>query len=178
MAGLEADKAAVKYGCEKVIRRISELKPAWLYPYFDRFVEMLYCDNSFLKWGAIITIGNLAAVDADHKIEKIFDIFFSPIPGPVLITAANTIGAAANIVLAKPVLADKIAHEILKVEKAHYKTSECRNVAIGHAINTFDKIFNLIQDKEPVITFTRKQGQNTRPAVKKKAEKFLKKYQL
>ena len=58
--GLGADEARVKYGCLKVLRIISEKKPAVLYPEFDRLVSLLDSENNIFKWGAILCIGNLA----------------------------------------------------------------------------------------------------------------------
>ena len=174
--GLNADRARVKYGCEKVLRIIGEKKPEVLYPHFNLFVKLLDSDNNFLKWGAIITISNLARVDSKKKFEKISAKYFSPINGPVMITAANVIGNAGKIALAKPALTERITREILKVEKAKYRTAECRNVALGHAINSFDRFFDRIKDKEPVLALVRKQRRNRRNAVRKKAEKFMKKH--
>lgn len=174
--GLDAKPASIKYGCEKVLRAISEEKPEILYSYFDEFVRIMDGENSFLKWGAILTIANLVYVDSENKFEKIFEKYFSFISGPVMITAANVIGGAAKIALAKPKHTAKITKEILKVEKAKYKTNECRNVAIGQAIESFDTIFYQIKDKELVMKFVKKQTKNTRKAVRKKAEKFLKKH--
>ncbi len=84
-AGLNSDKANIKYGCDKVLRIISEKKPALLYPKMDFFVTNLESDNNFLKWGAIHVLANLACVDSENQFEKIFDKYFAPIPGPVLI---------------------------------------------------------------------------------------------
>lgn len=174
--GLGSDKARIKYGCVKVLRLISEKKPEILYPRMDFFSDLLDSDNNFLKWGAIHTIANLAAADSERRFEVIFDKYFAPIPGPELIPAGNVIGGAAKIALAKPELSDRIAKEMLKVEKAKYKTAECRNVAMGHAIKSFDLFFDQIKDKEPVIKLIKKQLKNTRNATRKKAEKFLKKW--
>jgi len=176
--GLESDTARIKYGSEKVLRLISEKEPKILYPHFDFFASLLDNENNFLKWGAIITIANLAAADSEGKFEKIFNKYFAPIPGPKLIPAGNVIGSAAKIALAKPQLTDKIANEVLKVEKAKYQTTECRNIALGHAIKLFDRFFDQITDKEPVINLVRKQLKNTRNATRKKAEKFLDKHNL
>jgi len=174
--GLGSDKARIKYGCVKVLRLISEKKPEILYPRMDFFSDLLDSDNNFLKWGAIHTIANLAAADSERRFEVIFDKYFAPIPGPELIPAGNVIGGAAKIALAKPELSDRIAKEMLKVEKAKYQTAECRNVAMGHAIKSFDLFFDQIKDKEPVIKLIKKQLKNTRNATRKKAEKFLKKW--
>jgi hypothetical protein len=174
--GLGSGKARIKYGCVKVLRLISEKKPEILYPRMDFFSDLLDSDNKFLKWGAIHTIANLTAADSERRFEGIFDKYFAPIPGPELIPAGNVIGGAAKIALAKPELSDRIAKEILKVEKATYQTAECRNVAMGHAIKSFDLFFDQIKDKEPVINLIKKQLKNTRNATRKKAEKFLKKW--
>jgi hypothetical protein len=174
--GLSTDKAWTKYGCAKILRLLSEKKPEILYPWFDLFTDMLESDNSFLKWDAIHILGNLAAVDSENRLERIFDRYFAPIPGPVLITAANVIGGAAKIALAKPALTERVTDEILKVEKARYQTDECRNVALGQAIDSFDRFFDQIEDKELVVALVTRQLNNTRNSTRKKAEKFLKKW--
>ena len=66
--------------------------------------------------------------------------------------------------------------EILKVEQASYRTPECRNVAIGHAIQSFDRLFGQVKQKRPVLAFVTRQLDNPRPATRKKAEKFLKRW--
>jgi len=75
--GLNAERARIKYGCEKVLRIIGEEKPELLYPHFNVFVKLLDGDKNFLKWGAIITIANLARVDSKKKFERIFARYFS-----------------------------------------------------------------------------------------------------
>ena len=174
--GLSADKARIKYGCAKILRLLSEKKPEIIYPWFDFFAELLDSDNSFLKWDAIHVLGNLAAADSEGKFENILDRYLAPIPGPVLITAANVIGGAAKIVLARPALTGRVTREILKVEKAKYQTDECRNVALGQSIDSFDRFFPQIEDKKPVIALVQRQLHNTRNSTRRKAEKFLKKW--
>ena len=140
---LQSEKSSKKYAFEKALRLVSETQPELIYPYFDVFIKMLDSDNNFLKWGAIITIANLTAADTPLKFEAIFSKYYAPIIGPEMITAANIIGSSATIARFKPSLIDAITREILKVEKAKYKlkgclSPECRNVAIGHAIDSFD----------------------------------------
>lgn len=175
-AGLRAEKPEIKYGCLKRLRAMSEEEPAALYPEFNRFVDMLDSENIILKWGAIIIIGNLAAVDAEDKIGRILDRYLAPISGPVMITAANTIGGAGKIARAKPRLADRIARALLRVEEANYQTPECRNVALGHVVKSLDLFFEHIGDPKPVLAFVERQLENSRNAVKKKAAAFLKKH--
>ena len=172
--GLGADKARVKYGCAKILRIISDEAPELLYPRIDFFIDLLDSDNNILKWEGIHVLANLAAVDTKGRIEAIFDTYFEPIPGPTLITAANVIAGAAKIAQAKPQLTERIVRELLKVEKAQYKTTECRNVALGHAIKAFAQFFDQIRNQGPVIAFVRRQLENPRDATRKKAGVFLK----
>jgi len=174
--GLGADQARVKYGCLKLLRIISESKPEILYPEISRFIQLLDSENNIFKWGAIIIVGNLAVVDSERKIDHILDRYLQPISGHVMITAANVIGGAGKIAGAKPHLADRIAQAVLQVEAANYQTEECRNVATGHAIESFELFFDYLKKPQPVIEFVKRQLNNRRNAVKKKAAGFLKKY--
>ncbi len=175
LEGMSARQASIKYGCSKVLRIISQKQPEVLYPRFDFFVQLLDSDNTFLKCDAIFILANLAAVDSANTFEAIFDRYFAPISGPALIIAANVIGGAAKIALAKPELTDKIVDALLKVEDAEYQTAECRNVALGQAIASFEQFFEQIRDKERVRQLVKKQLANTRKSTRQKAAQFLKK---
>lgn len=179
--GVKAPKGTLRYGYEKVLRHISEQRPNLVYPYFDVYVELLDHDNSFLKWGAILTIANLVAVDAEKRFDKIFRQYYALIAGPAMVSAANVIGSSAKIVSFRPDLAGRITKEILKVEKANYQkhgapSPECRNVAIGQAIDTVDQVYDSAANKKPILQFAKRQRKNSRTAVAKKAEKFLRRY--
>jgi hypothetical protein len=174
--GLGADTARVKYGCLKLLRIISERKPDILYPEIGRLIRLLDSENNIFKWGAIIIVGNLAAVDSERKIDDILNRYLQPISGHVMITAANVIGGAGKIARAKPHLADRIARFVLQVETANYQTDECRNVASGHAIESLDLFFEHLKQPQPVIEFVKRQLNNRRNAVKRKAARFLKKH--
>lgn len=176
LAGLRADEPRIKYGCSKVLRLVSQKHPALLYPRFDFFAGLLDSDNNFLKWDAARIIASLAAVDSRGKLKPILNRYLRPIGGPVMITAANLVGNAATIALARPDLADRLACAVLKVERAEYQTAECRNVAIGHAIESFARFFHLLKAKRKpaVVQFVRRQLKNRRNAVRKKAAAFLK----
>ena len=173
-AGLDAKPARTKYGCLKLLRLLSESKPQLLYPELDRLVRMLDSENQIFKWGAILMLGNLATVDSKRKLDGILEKYLQPISGPVMITAANVIHGAGKIAQAKPRLADQIAQALLRVEAANYQTTECRNVALGHAIESLESFFGQVRQPQPVVDFVRRQLDNPRNAVKKKAARFLK----
>ncbi len=171
---LESPTARVKFGAAKVIRLIAEQCPEILYPHFDRFVSMLGHENKIFQWEAILVLSWLAGVDKQGKWEPLLDQYFAPVTGSVMITAANVIVGAARVAQARPEWADRIAGEILKVSGAHYATSECRNVAIGHAITSFGQFYKLLENPGVVERFVRDQLKNPRHAVQRKAEAFLK----
>ena len=174
--GLNAESARVKYGSLKVLRIISEKKPEVVYPEIHRFFQLLDSENTLLKWGAIIIIGNLAAVDSEGRIERILPRYLEPISGPVMITANNVIGGAGKIALAKPHLADRIARALMAVETANYQTAECRNVALGCAIDALGQAFENLREPQPIIEFVKHQLRNSRNAVRKKAARFLERH--
>ncbi len=175
--GLNAQTARIKYGCAKALRLISEERPDLLYDRFDFFRRLLDHPNKILQWEATFMLSHLARVDAEDKFAAIFERFFSPIRGPVMITAANVIRAGPRIARAKPHLADRIAAEVLKVGRARYQTRECRNVALGHAILALGAMYDLLENRAPVLQFVRRQRHNSRPATRNKAERFLERAQ-
>jgi hypothetical protein len=171
--GLEADKPRVKYGCAKALRLISEQQPDLLYPHFGLFAGLLDHQNKILQWDAAFVLSQLVRADAQDEFAAIFEKYFSPIVGTVMISAANAIQGGARVARAKPELADRIAAEILKVMRARYQTPECRNVAIGHAIVALGDMLPLLSNATPIVRFVRRQTRNPRPATRKKAEWFL-----
>jgi hypothetical protein len=174
--GLASPEARTKYGSAKELRRLSEQDPDLLYPRFDFFARLMDGETRILRWDSSRILGHLARVDSAGRIDKLLDRYLAPIIGPEMIAAANVIQGAADIALAKPHLADRIARAIVKVSRAHYATPECRNVAAGHAITALDRFFEHIQEKRPVLAFVESQLKNPRPATRKKAEKFWAKW--
>jgi len=178
---IDSEKGSIKFGCEKIVRLVSGKKPELVYPYFDFLVKLLDSENNFLKWGAIITISNLSSVDSKNQFEKIFNKYYAPVTGPIMVTAANIVGSSWKIVQAKPKLTDRIVDEILKIEKAKYEhkgelSPECNNVVCGHAIDSFERFFEKVKNQKKIMAFIKRQLNNTRPSVKKRAEKFMKKW--
>jgi hypothetical protein len=128
-----------------------------------------------------MTVANLTAADTQNRFEAIFQKYYAPISGPAMITAANIIGSSVAIARSKPALTRDITREILRVEKAHFlikgsPSPECRNVAIGHAIDVFDKLYDQIGNKNEVVNFVKRQLKNTRKPVAAKAAQFMRKH--
>lgn len=174
--GMANKKPTVKYGSERIIRAISEDKPELIYPYFDRLVVLMNSSNNVLKQGAIMILANLAVVDFDDKLDDLFEEYFKPLKGPVIITAGHIISSSPKIALEKPYMTERIVKEILLVERGKYQTADCKNIAIGHAIDAFAQFIELIQDKKSVFNFVKRHVNNPRENVRKSATRFLKKF--
>jgi len=176
LEGVSSKKSSVKYGSERVLRAISEAKPEILYPYFDKFAALMQSNNNVIKWGAITIIANLTVVDFDNKFDDLFVTYFKPIKGPIVLTAGTIIDNAPTIAMEKPYLSERIMKEILLVEKAKYKTPDCRNIAVEHAINAFGQFVELIHDKKMVVNFVKRYVESNKEPVKKSAIRFMRKY--
>lgn len=176
--GVSSSKAAVRYGCAKVLTDLSEEHPEELYPYMDFFIDLLDTKYRILAWNAMAIIANLAKVDEHKKFDAIFDRYYAFLNDEYMVTVANVVGNSAKIALAKPHLVQRITTELLKVENIKltpHLTAECKRVIIEHTIKSFDVFFEKIEAKERVLSFAKKQLHSTRTSLRKQAQSFLKK---
>lgn len=176
LEGVSSEKAVIKYKSLKVLMLVSEQQPKMLYPEWDFFVKLLDDDNTFLRVIGATIIANLTRVDTKNKFEKIFNKYYSLLEDESMINAANIAGRSGIIARAKPHLQGKITNKLLDIDKTHH-SSECKNIIKGKAILSFEEYIGEVKDKKKIIQFVRNELQNTRPATRKKAEKFLKKWE-
>ena len=177
--GVSSSKAAIRYGCAKVLMDLSEEYPEKLYPYIDSFIKFLDSKYRILTWNAIAIIANLAKVDTDKKFDAIFDKYYRFLNDEYMVTVANVAGHSGKIALAKPHLINKITDELLKVENISttpHLTEECKRVIAEKAIKSFNLFFDKIDHKEKVISFIERRLDSPRKTLKKEAETFLRKW--
>jgi hypothetical protein len=174
LADLSSDNPRVKYGRAKSLVAIAEKRPDLLYPHLAFFVKLLKSENNILKWTAIDVIGSLSSVDKRKKIDKLLNQFYGLLEGGKLITANHAISALAGVALAKPAHQTKIIARLLNVEHLTYETDECRNIALGKVVQALGSICRGQSANDDVVQFVRRQTTNSRPATRKKAQKFLK----
>jgi hypothetical protein len=177
--GVSSSKAAIRYGCAKVLMDLSEEHPEQLYPHMDSFINLLDSKYRILTWNAMAIIANLAKVDKDKKFDAVFDKYYSFLNDAYMVTVANVVGNSAKIALAKPYLTQKITKELLKVDNISttpHLTEECKRVIAEHAIKSFALFFNNIEQKEKVISFVANYTNSPRKTLRKAAEDFLTKF--
>jgi hypothetical protein len=177
--GVHSSKAAVRYGCAKVLMDLSEKNPEKLYPYMDSFIDFLESEFRILTWNALAIIANLTSVDTDKKFDAIFNRYYGFLNSDYMVTVANVVGNSTKITLAKPYLIPKITDELLKVENIStgpHLTEECRRVIAEKTIRSFGLFFEGIEQKEMVISFVEAHLDSPRKSLREAAEDFLKKW--
>jgi hypothetical protein len=179
--GTCSPKAAVRYGCAKVLMNLSEVYPEKLYGYWDAFVGLLDSRYRILTWNALAVIANLAKVDEEQRFDAVFDKYYGFLNSEYMVTVANVVGNSGKIALAKPHLVSRITAELLKVEKVAvtpHLTEECKRVIAEKAVGTFDLFFDKMEEKEKrnVISFVEGQLDSSRSTSRAKAADFLKKW--
>lgn len=179
LKGVSSSKAAIRYGCAKVLIDLSKEHPERVYPYMDFFVDLLDSKHRILTWSALAIIANLARVDKDKKFDAIFDKYYSFINDEYMVTVANVVGHSGKIVLAKPYLVDKVTDELLKVENISttpHLTEECKRVIAEKTIKSFNLFFDKIRQKEKVTSFVKNHLNSPRKTLRRAAENFLNKW--
>ena len=175
------ETSSVKYVCTKIIRMVSEQKPELIYPYFEEISRWLRHINSFIKWDGILTLSNLSAVDPDDRFGSIYEDYFALIHDQQMMTAANVIGNAWKIALARPDLESDITRRLLAVPKMTYldrgePSPECNRIACGHVLDCFEHYFDDSKNQAVMIHFAEGQLESHRKAVARKAACFLKRH--
>ena len=173
--GVYSDKPEIKFKSAKALRKLSEDKPELIYPNWDFFVGLLDSENTFIKTIAIGIIANLTVIDSKNKFDKIFTKYYKLIDDKSMIPTATLVGNSGLIAKAKPNFQSKITNKLIKIDRTRH-SSECKNIIKGKAILAFNEYFEESNDKKMILNFVSCELKNTRSATRKKAERFLKKW--
>ncbi len=162
---MAAPSGTARFGAGKALSVTAARDPGRVYPHFDTIAALLYSSSKVVRWNTLQILGSLAPVDADAKLDRILDAYLAFIGGGNLISAAIAIKGAGQIASARPDLLDRVVPAILGVEVATYETPECRNVAIGQALDVLSELWPSVRQRSEVAEFVRRQRCNTRAAV-------------
>lgn len=163
-----------KFKVAKELIALSEARPDALFPLFDDFCALLETRNNIIKWSAFRIVANLASAVPADRIAGILDRYLVPIDGPAMITAANAIAGGAKIAATHARFTARVVRAILRAERARYQTDECRNIAIGHAIDALGGMGGRVRRSGDVIAFVKRHSGNSRAGTRTRAERFLK----
>jgi hypothetical protein len=179
LAGVQSSKAAIRYGCSKVLLELSREHPEQLYSRMDFFIDLLDSKYRILTWNALAVIANLTRVDTKKKFDMIFEKYYSFLQNEYLVTVANVVGNSGIIAQAKPYLVPRVTQELLKVEKlktgAHL-TAECKLVIAEKTIESFDMFFDTVENKQDVMLFVKRCCASSRKTLREKAQRFIQRW--
>jgi hypothetical protein len=178
VATMAAPTGTARFAAGKTLAVTAGKDPARVYPYFDAIAGLLESGSKVVRWNAMQVIARLAAADTGRKLDGILDAYLGFISAGNLISAANAIQGAGKIGQHRPDLVNRIVPAILEVERATYETAECRNVAIGHALEAFQELGPSVCRRPEVAGFIRRQMRNTRAAVARCAEGVAAEFKL
>ena len=181
VGGVSSSKAAIRYGCAKVLVDLTAKHPEKLYLHMDFFISLLDSKYRILMWNALAAIANLCAADVDKKFDAIFDKYYGFLNDEYMVTVANVVGNSAKIATSKPYLVPRITAELFRVDKistSAHLTDECKRVIAEQTIKTFNQFFDKMraEEKTNVISFVKKHTDSSRASLAKEAELFLRKW--
>lgn len=171
--GLVSKENAYRYNCFEVLFRISEDRPAVLYPEWDRFVELLGSSNAFYRSIALRLIANLTGADEKEWFEGLFDRYFALLDDEKVMVARYLVQSAEGIARRKPHLRERITEKLLGIDQTHH--AEGRKALIkADALKFFGTFFEASPGKERVLAFAESLLTCSSPKARKKARAFLK----
>lgn len=175
-------KGAVRFKCDKALRKLAEKEPDLAYAYFDEIASLLASDNSFLRWGAILTVSGLVLADNDRKFDRYLNVWLALLDSWRVVDSANMAGNAWKIVKARPDLEPVVTRALLSVENRayYYKgevSEECRLVAMGAVLESFMEYFHDSSMKAEILAFARRAALCTRKKTSSLAVKLLGRYE-
>lgn len=169
---MAASKGADRFAALKALSVTAEKDPGRVYPYFDAIAAQLNSDSKIVCWNAMQILARLAPVDGARRLDSILDVYLGFIEADNMVSAANAIQGAGRMAATRPELLDRVIPAILGVERANYRTQECRNVVIGVALETCEQLGECVCGRPDVAEFIRRQRANPRASVARRAQRM------
>jgi hypothetical protein len=171
MEGILSKNNIIRGNSFKTLEIVSEENPEFLYVKWDYFVEMLKSKNNYHKYIAIYILANLTAVDPENKFETIFNDYYGILGGSKAMTASHVALNSSKIALNKPKLQERVIEMLLNIDKIHQgKQTE---MIKAHSIESLQKIYPEIENKEKVKKFVEEQLESSSPKTRKAAAVFM-----
>lgn len=100
--GLSSDNARVQNGCAELASLLSEDTPRLLYPHIQLFLDRLEAKRPVLRWEAVCTLGNLAAVDVAGQLPPHIDAIARHLEDKSIVLQGHAVRALGKIGAAHP----------------------------------------------------------------------------
>ncbi|PPD58182.1 hypothetical protein [Dehalogenimonas etheniformans] len=174
VAGLSSKDLDSKRRSFQSLHLLIKTNPGRLYPrYWDRFAVFLDSPGVDAKYIGIYLLAGLAAVDTEDWFEDIFNKYFSLLDDNTLIAPMHVALNAATVFKAKPDLRDDIVKLLTSIDRTHHTPGRKALIASA-ALESLDKVYDEIEDKQAVLDFARFYVNAPSPKARKVAKDFLK----
>ena len=170
---LAAPSGAARFRAGKALAVTAAKDPARVAPHLDAIAALLDSDSKIIRWNALQLLGLLAGAVPPRRIDALLPRILALADGPCMVTAANALKAAGQIAAARADLRAAVVAAILRVEQGTYESPECRNVALGHALEALAALGPAARQRPEVDAFVRRQCDNPRPSVSRRARRLL-----
>ena len=173
VAGIVAKDDTYRYNCFQVLLRVLEIRPAVLYPEWDRFFDLLSSRNAFHRSIGLQLIAGLAPVDAENRLDAALDRYLALLDDDKVMVARHMVQNAGQIVAAKPYLREQIVGHLLEVDSTHHAPGR-KELIKGDVIEVAGQFVDESGQAERIVVFVRQQLGSESPRTRKVAREFLK----
>ncbi|MFA0834286.1 MAG: hypothetical protein ACC609_09800 [Methanobacterium formicicum] len=169
--GVRSKDNTIRQNSFKVMQKIAEENPEFLYSEWDYFQEMLQSPNNYHKYIAIYILASLTSVDKDNKFETIFDSYYRILAGDKAMTASHVALNSCVISHNKPNLRSRIVDILMSIDEIHQ--GKQKELIKAYAIETLGKIYPEAEDKELIENYVKSQRDSKSPKTRSMAQCFL-----
>lgn len=171
LLGVKSKDNTTRSNSFQILQMISEEEPAFLYPQWNYFQDMLRSSNNYHKYIAIYILANLTQADEENKFEAILDEYYGILGGDKVMTAAHVAANSPTIIKNKPELQSKIVEILLNIDNIHQ--GQQKELVKAYVIEALRKIYPDADDKEEIMEFVKAQLESSSPKTRDMAVCFL-----
>ncbi len=121
--GLDSEERRVQTGSAELLALLSEDYPDLVAPFIDKFIGNLDAREPVLRWEAVCTLGNLARVDREKKVQSVLPTLYPLLGHESIVLANHTVQALSKIAENHHEKADEILGQLVKVAPHFKKTT-------------------------------------------------------
>ncbi len=178
---IETEKSSVKFSAEKIIRIISQKDANMLLPYFNRMVALLDSENTFIRYGFILSVPNLFSLDQEKKWVAFVERYILFLESTAIAEFNNAVSNVWKILKQYPDYESVIVPKLLQIDQHVFlhkgeRSLECIDVAKGQIIDCFIEIYERSVYQKEMRAFVTENAQNHRKKVQASAKRFLRAY--
>jgi hypothetical protein len=169
ISGLTSGNRRIENGCAELASLLSEDSPALLYPYISSFVENLDSKEAVLRWEAVCTLGNLAAIDKNRELPSCLEHLLGFLSDKSIVLQGHTVRALTKIARAYPDEEASIFRAILAAKDMFPGNR------VGYLIEAMGSFLGNDGFKRRITQFVSPYAESETKSVASKAKKILRK---